>query len=293
MFLKRLLESVKDIKDLIRKQIKRSDAENKLRDEASKNRNDVKAEIRFDPETVSDNKDVQDRNYGVQNSIRRATWCAFFAASLYAGVAAFQLTEMRKATKYTGDVATISAKQLDIAERPWIKMQISPAGPLTLDQYGLTNRVRIDMQNFGNSPAISVLMQSQMFLNTGWPTLEVAEKRNKLCNDLKHQASTSKEELETMFPGTDVTTRFWNVNVPKSDVDQILKTGNNRAIPLIVSCVVYRSTFNDAFHETAYWSTVMTFDRNQQNGIGMAIPLGLGSSINPTQLFIANHTHAN
>jgi hypothetical protein len=291
MFLRRLLESVKDIKDLVRKQAKAADEQSKRQQE--RNQSEVKAEIRFDEQTLRDANAKDDRNFQIQRSLRNATRWAFVAAFIYAGIAAFQFHQMKKATKFTGDVAVTSAKQLDLAERPWVKLAITVSGPLKFDGHGLSSVIRIVPQNSGNSPAVFVIIKSEMLLDIGWQDLRVAEERTRLCGDLKKLASENREEFETFFPGAEETPRLWNVNVPKADVDRIIETGIDRGIPLVVSCVVYRSTFNDTFHETAYTSTIGTFDPAQNNGMGMGIPLKSGSTINPERLLFVSRTHAN
>jgi hypothetical protein len=282
------LGSVRDIKDVVRKQAKAADEQNRRQQERQGTEPEIKAEIKFDEQTILDSDINNERNYRLQNSIRWATWFAFAAALIYATIAALQFNEMQKATKSTGKVATVAAKQLDLAERPWVKMSISPSA-LKVDQYGLTAQIRIVTQNSGNSPAVSVVMKSEMLLDSGWQELRIAEERTKLCGELKKLASENREEFETIFPGTAETPKFWNLTVPKTDVDKTIQTGVDRGIPLVVSCVVYRSTFNDTFHETAYTSTIMTVE----NGMGMGIPLKQNSTINPERLALASQTHAN
>src|SRR6266404_2625212 len=58
----------------------------------------VRAVVSYDDETVRSTKAEAERQYRTQNSIKRAAWSAFFAASIYAAIAACQLHEMRKAT---------------------------------------------------------------------------------------------------------------------------------------------------------------------------------------------------
>jgi hypothetical protein len=197
-----MLESVKAIKDLVRKEAKATDEQNKRQQVRNGVPSEVKAEIRFDEQTILDANVNNRRNYRLQNSIRWATWCAFAAALIYATIAALQFNEMQKATKSTGEVATVAAKQLDLAERPWVKMSISPSGPLKFDQYGLTAQIRIVTQNSGNSPAVSVVMKSEMLLDLGWQELRIAEERTRLCGEMKKLASENREEFETVFPGT-------------------------------------------------------------------------------------------
>lgn len=61
--------------------------------------------------TVGEKTSSDDRHHRVQNSIRWATWCAFFAASLYAGISARLLIEAKKATLAAQQSAIAASEQ--------------------------------------------------------------------------------------------------------------------------------------------------------------------------------------
>src|ERR1700730_12065976 len=69
--------------------------------------------VSFDDKTARDAKDEQNRQYGVQKSIRNWTKAAVIAATIYASIAALQWCEMRTQTKQV-------AKQFEAQQRPWI-----------------------------------------------------------------------------------------------------------------------------------------------------------------------------
>jgi hypothetical protein len=52
----------------------------------------------FPDDVTAERRTESDRHYRIQNSIRWATWCAFFAATIYAGISARLLLETKKAT---------------------------------------------------------------------------------------------------------------------------------------------------------------------------------------------------
>lgn len=60
--------------------------------------------------------EIDDRQYHLQNSLRWATWLAFGAAALYAGIAAFQYGQMKSATQATRDAADAAKKAADVAD---------------------------------------------------------------------------------------------------------------------------------------------------------------------------------
>jgi hypothetical protein len=292
MFLKRLLESVKDIKHAVRKQAKAAEEANKRTIEKTDAPLPVKAEVSFDEQTRLDDNTKQDKNFKVQNSLRRATWATFWGAMFYATMAACQIYETRRATNVTQQVADTAVKQLDVAERPWVKMTISAGGPVTSDQYGLTATINIGTENSGKSPAIFGVIKSEMFLDIGWQEQVIAEKRMKTCGDARHLAVENREEFETFFP-SEPTLRRTNVNVPKFVVDALLQKGEAFGTPLVVACVVYRSTFNDDLHETADTSVLIFFDPAMAYGLGGGVPLKFGSTASPDRLRFITQTHAN
>jgi hypothetical protein len=82
----------------------------------------VRAVVAFDDKARQDTKAEAERQYRAQNSIKNATWCAFLAAIVYAGIAAYQASEMRKATKAAQESADAATKQLEMIDRAWIKV---------------------------------------------------------------------------------------------------------------------------------------------------------------------------
>ena len=260
--------------------------------QTEKARNPTPVIVTYDDQTVRNTKDENDRQYITQNSIKNWTKVAVIAATIYAAIAALQWCEMRKATNAATTAANVAAKQLDVSERPWARIGISLSGPLVIDRNGLKMTTKIVMQNSGNSPATTILMESRMRVSSGWPDIQITNERNLLCEDLKQRAIINENYLETLFPGTDQSPQFSNLSVSRADLDQAIRIGNGRIIPLILTCVVYRSIFNDIFHKTAYSSVVGTFNPSIPNPIGMSILATQDQTISPDHLYMETETHA-
>ncbi len=101
-----------------------------------------------------------DRHYRVQNSIRWATWSAFIAATIYAGIAAKQLDEMRKATKATQQAANTASESFisnqrwtEISMRPYLGLEnaVLAIQPIAHDQLG----IKVEIRNSGKTPAVN------------------------------------------------------------------------------------------------------------------------------------------
>lgn len=191
-----------------------------------------------------------------------------------------------KASEWT---ARTAYKQLDLAERPWVKMDISIAGPLVVSQDGLSISIRTVTQSTGNSPALSVAAQSKIFVGYAWPDLVTQQKKDALCDDLKKSATVNEGSLPALFPGTNSIPDTWHLLSPEGEVEAASsKTPQGRVIPLIVTCVVYRATFDAAFRSTAYISVISSVE----NGMGMAVPAKEPVVINPDHLIMDSRTYA-
>lgn len=95
--------------------IKNQSSRRNSSDDGAKN-----VEVHFDEKTVRDSETQINRQHSTQESIKRATWCAFIAACIYAAIATWQLVEMRKATRAATSAAITASESLVLDERAWI-----------------------------------------------------------------------------------------------------------------------------------------------------------------------------
>lgn len=151
--------------------------------------------------------------------------------------------------------ANTSAQQLDMTERPWLRMDLALNAPAILDQDGFHVNLKVTLKNVGNSPAIAVMMEPRFFIEPQklGQDLEIRDKQEALCDDMKKRALINLTLLPTLFPGSDPVPTNWPMNISKVAVD----AAGRASVPVIVSCVVYRSTFNDTFHKTTYSSHIL------------------------------------
>jgi hypothetical protein len=286
MFMRRLLEAVKDIKQALRKQTESLQTAPKIHEPQKGVAQEVKAEIRFDEQTRQATTTEQNRTYGALTWTRWGTWAAVGGAIAYATIAAVQVNEMRRAT-------ILATQQLDVTERPWMKMDLATVGPLVMDQSGMTIHLRVVLQNTGHSPAVAVLMQPKLLVHSSWPEMVITNEREKLCADLKQTSTRNEKVQEIYFPGTETNSpKVWTISVPRSDLDIADKEEGGSLMPLVISCVVYRPTFDTTFHETSYSSIIMTFDPSAKFVIGSFIPDAPDAIIKPERLVMENHLYA-
>jgi hypothetical protein len=159
MFLRRILEAVKDVKKAIQEHTKSVHAAEEGERDKKPCSEVVHRIIAFDDKTVSDVRADSDRQHSTQNSIKLATWCAVVAAIIYASIAAYQGCEMRRATRATEKAAiaaknsaNISKQTMHVDQRPWMNVIVGQT-PL---QDGSPIVMQVRIINSGKTPAFNV-----------------------------------------------------------------------------------------------------------------------------------------
>lgn len=139
----------------------------------------LKAVIAYDDNTASDAKAEQNRQYRVQNSIRWAAWSAFAAATIYSGVAALQLYQMRKATQaavksaYEAQQANRDARdRFREEERPYVWLTSNGLGapefiPAASNPSSPSGQViwTWHYTNYGKTPAFNIRWHQYMSID--------------------------------------------------------------------------------------------------------------------------------
>lgn len=154
MFMRRLLETVRDVKQAIH-------TENKTIEAMKNAPPEIRAEVRFDEQTAREIKGDQNQNYRVQNSIRRAAWFAFFAAVIYAGIAAYQAYLMRQATEAAQSAANTASAALNASVtqfrqqvRPYIIVETTRLNRAPTE--GVILGIESVIRNTGTTPALNL-----------------------------------------------------------------------------------------------------------------------------------------
>ena len=153
MLVKRLLEAIKGVIQAIQKNTESIHAAEERERQKKPGGETVHRIIAFDDKTVRDAKKESDRQYRTQNSIKRATWGAVTAACIYAGIAAWQGWEMRKATIAATNAANTAHDALILDQRAWVGVQGTES-----EEFSVANGfiVTVVFSNSGKTPAHSV-----------------------------------------------------------------------------------------------------------------------------------------
>lgn len=166
-----------------------------------------------------------------------ATICAFGAAIWYACIAKRQWETMQQ--------------QLEVAQRPWISVAVSLAGPFTFTaDGGATLKVQFDLKNIGNSPARDVWIESEVFL-LDEERHDTVEEQSKLCEPMRRVSNSFGEFL---FPGEGFHAPTLDVTIRQANVAKALKrsTSGGGITPTIIGCADYRFAFTEDHHQTSF-----------------------------------------
>jgi len=147
MLLRRLLEAVKDVKKAIQEHSDSVCPEKKHPDQEKIIPKSIVTEVHFDKDTIKTTAAENQRQYDTQVKIVKATRAAVAAAIIYAGVATWQVCEMRKATR--------------LQERAWVGLDKFNIGSKLLSDQPVLGpiipnvpiRGSFVLQNFGKVPA--------------------------------------------------------------------------------------------------------------------------------------------
>ena len=197
--------------------------------------------VAYDEETIRNSKAEADRQYRTQNSLKKAAWCAFIAAILYAGIAAWQTYEMRRSTEAAKQAANTAQQQLEASEGAAVNFDVSVSGSFVSDSTGVKLQTTINLRNVGHSPAVEMLRGIE-FLPLA-PS-DIIPERDKVCSEARIAA-----RADALFPGDNLPEN-WTLTINKDKVDEALKL-KSFLHPTLIVCVSYRSIFSDKRHETA------------------------------------------
>lgn len=268
--MRRLLEAVKDIKQALRKQTEILQTENQSEEKKSNIPTEIKAEIRFDKQTREDSSAEQNRTYDVQNSLRWATWLAFGAAAIYAGIAAWQGGEIRKSTIASSSAAETAKQALIRGQRPWVGPENEPNVTLNKTNEGIQSLIAIPIRNYGLSPALHVSYYLEpVDISNSLTNIQEASKR--FCQMAEIGAITTDK-----VPGTN-----YGFYLLPNEVQRILDKrawDAQKPFNAVAGCIAYVDQFHDTPVQSPIHHTSLCFRSFTPITPGQPIPQLFGCS---------------
>jgi len=128
---------------------------------------EVTAVVSYDEKTATDSAARDERSHATQNSIKNATWAAFYSVTIYAVVTTCMWIAMREQNK----IANIALQQSRVDERAWI--EIDPIKPELLTPadktFSATFICNITPKNVGKTVARDIEARASDITSTdGW-----------------------------------------------------------------------------------------------------------------------------
>ena len=130
--------------------------------------------------------------------MRWATWFAFGAVLIYAGVTLLIWRANQTSADAAKTAADTAARQLELSERPWVFADIAPVMPLTFDNTGMNLTLQFVVKNTGHSPAF-VWKDEEIFAEPSGKD-PIAE-RERFCHDVQLAEIKNPKFSDTVFPG--------------------------------------------------------------------------------------------
>jgi hypothetical protein len=241
----------------------------------------VKAVVSFDDKTVTDTQTENNRQYRVQNSIRWAAWCAFVAATIYAGIAAYQAYQARKGVKAATEANAITQKHFALSERPWLAANYALEGPVTFDANGVSVDYVLRIRNVGHPPAFNVNVGPAVFNSQSG---EFLGKQKDLCMS---GLPATAEFGATIFPGGEWVRRI-EVAANAGEMDKSKTFVGFKSDELMLhttGCVDYVDRLEGAtggHHQTFYSYSIFALS---DTGSSMPIKRGINVPLNRLRFY--------
>ena len=213
-------------------------------------------EVRFPESSERERRAYQDKQHSTQKQLVIATWCTFAAVLIYAAITAAILNATKDAAKAAKDSADATAKQLELAERPWIDIEMKVETPFIFEVNGARVGLNVKIKNFGHSPAASLWPEAEML---AVQSDDILAERDRYCKEVIERETKLTKVGYTVFPGDDRLEQQWMMNVKRKDVEQAANRTNGFIRPVIIVCLPYRSTFNQSVYLTSKIRNVVWF----------------------------------
>jgi hypothetical protein len=190
-------------------------------------------------------------------------FATLFFLILTAGFTFIQAYQSVKSANAAKSAADVAAKQLEMAERPWIEAgDFQIVSPLAIEQNGEGARltIRFTPHNIGHSPA--VLVNPEVRLSPSYIGIpDPRQARRDACRAAitGSQIQHNKDFMETWFPG-ELPPRDFGLVLSRKDIEDAMQARFQWHPPApadhielqIAVCIAYQSSFADTQYHTGY-----------------------------------------
>lgn len=154
-------------------------------------------------------------------------------------------------------------KQLEASDRPWLKVDFKPIGPLKFSNENtcVTVNVRIMVKNIGRSVATKVRYNYEMVLFRMIDIIQGPLKHQKMLLDkLSSTKPSDLEEGESIFPNEEkAASGNLSAAITEDTIPEETQKPTN-IIPVVVGCIEYQFASSPDRHYTCFNYTVVRLD---------------------------------
>jgi hypothetical protein len=192
----------------------------------------------------------------------------------YTLVTACQLRNMNSTYKEIQKQSTTASRQLEMADRPWLKDEIKSASDFTFQNGTAVWAISIKSQNIGHSVATETFSEVRMIAIHNADMLDGPRKKvTEICESMPKRFEYVKAIPglwnNSIFPNDSHET-VANVILSPKDIGDTLDGGNSLGksmIPVLVGCLEYRYPTSDKPHHTGF---VYVLSHNENPSIAEA-----------------------
>ncbi len=187
-----------------------------------------------------------------------------FVVAAYTALTAYQLIQLKVSADAAKSAADTAAKQLEMSERPWIKVKLVSHGPFTFSSSGYANLgLQFALKNVGHSVAAGVTIETRMFPVLGNEVFTKSIEHQKEVCAIARERKIDPQGLAggalSLFPEDESPSPYTvDVAIDKPSIDSTIFRkdrffpGSQEIYPIVVGCADYQFTFESGHHQTGF-----------------------------------------
>lgn len=159
---------------------------------------------------------------------------------------------------------------ISVADRPWLSVEVAPAGPLVFDGDNVHLRVAYQVRNTGRSVAVGVTINAAVVVPQDMNAYfkEPIERQKRLCENV-----TSGVNSTTIFMDKPLVSVV-GYGLRRQDMESRRIGDSDMAILMIVGCVDYQFVDRSSHHQTGFIYEVNELDPEKGPAHPLAITIG-------------------
>jgi hypothetical protein len=219
-----------------------------------------------------------------------------FFLALFAFIQAFllglQIRPLQNSADAAQKAAGTASRQLEMADRPWLKEIVSSNAPFLIDNGSISWAIRVQVTNVGHSVATGAFVEGELIALHGADYVDgPANEMNRFCDKI---AKTSP-----------INPRMWGISVFPTDTNDLLgpsviifkpdvesasvdggATLGKSIFPILVGCIDYQYPTSETRHQTRFIYDV--FYRDPKTGTNQPF-VSLGKTLPMNDMVLWRH----